>query len=132
MFADTSTHGGLVEGPTTGYLGANDPSGLIGEGALVIAQVAQLQSQINSKADAAQTTAALATKSDAAQTTAALGTKADAAATTAALGTKADAAATTTALGTKADAAATTPKPTQQKRQRHWGQRHLFSNCPMA
>ncbi len=78
MFADTSTHGGLVEGPTTGYLGANDPSGLIGEGALVIAQVAQLQTQINSKADLSQTTAALATKSDAAQTTAALATKADA------------------------------------------------------
>ena len=62
MFAETSTHGGLIEGPTTGYLGANDPSGLIGEGALVIAQVNQLQSQIDSKADAAQTTAALATK----------------------------------------------------------------------
>ena len=62
MFADTSTHGGLVEGPTTGYLGANDPSGLIGVGALAIAQVNQLQSQIDAKADAATTTAALATK----------------------------------------------------------------------
>ena len=39
MFADTSTHGGLIEGPTTGYLRANDPSPLIGVGALAIAQV---------------------------------------------------------------------------------------------
>ena len=62
MFAETSTRGGLIEGPTTGYLGANDPSALIGVGALAIAQVSQLQSQIDSKADAAQTTAALATK----------------------------------------------------------------------
>ena len=43
-------------------MGANDPSGLIGEGALAIAQVNQLQSRINSKADAAETTAALAGK----------------------------------------------------------------------
>ena len=62
MFANTSTHGGLVEGPTTGYLGANDPSRLIGVGALAIAQVNQLQGQIDAKADAAQTTAALAGK----------------------------------------------------------------------
>ena len=39
MFPETSTHGGLFEGPTTGYLGAKDPSALIGEGALAIAQV---------------------------------------------------------------------------------------------
>ena len=62
MFANTSTHGGPIEGPTTGYLGANDPSPLIGVGALAIAQVNQLQSQIDAKADAAQTTAALAGK----------------------------------------------------------------------
>ena len=54
MFAETSTHGGLIEGPTTGSLGANDPSGLIGEGALVIAQVNQLQSQIDAKAGQTQ------------------------------------------------------------------------------
>ena len=39
MFADTSTHGGLIEGPATGYLGANDPSPVIGVGALATAQV---------------------------------------------------------------------------------------------
>ena len=109
MFAETSTHGGLIEGPTTGgYLGANDPSALIGEGALAIAQVNQLQGQIDSKATAAATTTALATKADAAATTTALATKADSAQTTTALATKADSAQTTAALATKADAAQTT------------------------
>ena len=98
----------MFEGPTTGYLGANDPSALIGEGAVAIAQVSQLQGQIDAKASLTQTTAALATKADAAQTAAALATKADAAQTTAALATKADAAQTTAALATKADAAQTT------------------------
>ena len=52
----------MFEGPKTGYLGANDPSALIGEGALAIAQVSQLQGQLDAKASLAQLTDAIATR----------------------------------------------------------------------
>ena len=59
-----STAGGLTQGPTTGNISANDPSALIGEGALSIAQVNQLRDEINAKADVAQLTSGLAGKED--------------------------------------------------------------------
>ena len=44
-----STAGGLIQGPTAGNISTNDPSALIGEGALSIAQVNQLRAELNQK-----------------------------------------------------------------------------------
>ena len=62
MFPETSTHGGLFEGPTTGYPWASDPSALIGQSALAIAQVNQLRGEIDAKASLAQLADAIATR----------------------------------------------------------------------
>ena len=53
------SQGGLHIGPTTGNI-QQDPSVLIGQGALSIAQVNQLQGQIDSKASLAQLNTGLA------------------------------------------------------------------------
>ena len=121
--------GGLVQGPTTGAI-SSDPVQYIDDGALAIAQVAQLQAQLAQKhpligqgdlpqdfvsglvsdlgarALSSEVTAQLGTKADAAATNTALALKADAAATNTALAGKADAAATNTALAGKADSSA--------------------------
>ena len=55
------SQGGLHIGPTTGNI-QQDPSVFIAEGALSIAQVNQLQGQIDSKASLAQLTTGLAEK----------------------------------------------------------------------
>ena len=55
------SQGGLHIGPTTGNI-QQDPSVLIGEGALSIAQVNQLQGRIDSKASLAQLNTGLAGK----------------------------------------------------------------------
>ena len=104
--------GGLVQGPTTGAI-SSDPVQYIDEGALAIAQIAQLQAQLAQKHPllgqgdlpqdrVAHLTSDLGARALSSEVAAQFGTKADAAATTAALALKADAAATNTALAGKA------------------------------
>ena len=104
--------GGLVQGPTTGAI-SSDPVQYIDDGALAIAQVAQLQAQLAQKhpligqGDLPQDFVSglvsdLGARALSSEVTAQLGTKADAAATNTALALKADAAATNTALAGKA------------------------------
>ena len=106
--------GGLVQGPTTGAI-SSDPVQYIGDGALAIAQVAQLQAQLAQKhpllgqGDLPQDRVAnlvndLGARALSSEVAAQFGTKADAAATATALAGKAD----SSALDAKADAAALT------------------------